>query len=220
MQQCCIKELNLRTYLLTIIMTTKIFKNHLLIGLLGTCLIFVGCSDDDAPDEENVVEIFTDVTLVFTGEDGTTIEALATDPDGVGSQPLVVQDEITLDSGVTYTLTYEIFNALDPADVEDIGAEILEEDNEHQFFYSFTDGAFASPEGNGNIDTASDAINYLDEDENGRNVGLETSWTAGGPLTGGFFRARLQHQPDVKTDASGSNDGDTDFDIEFVLNIE
>ena len=179
------------------------------------------CSDDDAPEEENLVEVFTDVTLIFTNDaDNSTITATATDPDGVGSQPLVVQDEITLTSGATYTLTYDIKNALDPNDVEDIGAEILDEDNEHQFFYGFTNGAFSSPEGDGNIDTASDDINYEDQDENGWNVGLRTSWTAGDPLTGGEFRTNLQHQPDVKPATTGSNDGDTDFDLTFVLNIE
>ena len=36
----------------------------------------------------------------------------------------------------------------------------------------------------------------------------------------GTFRVRLQHQPGIKTDATGANDGDTDFDLTFVLNVE
>ncbi|MEL7005353.1 MAG: GTP cyclohydrolase [Bacteroidota bacterium] len=200
----------------------KKFKNYLILGLLASTVLFTACSDDDeAPEEENVVEVFTDVTLIFTNADGGTVRATAQDPDGVGAQELVVQDEITLMAGATYTLTYEIQNALDPNDVEDIGAEILEEDNEHQFFFSFTEGAFSSPMGDGNIDTASEPINYDDEDENGWNVGLVTSWTTSSEtLSGGTFRVRLQHQPDVKMATTGSNDGDTDFDLSFVLNIQ
>lgn len=190
-----------------------------MIALLGSTLVFTSCKDDEAPEVENVVEVFTDVTLVFTPEGGgTAISALAQDPDGVGSQPLVVQDEITLAAETTYTLTLEIFNNLETPG-EDIGAEILEEDNEHQFFFSFTEGAFSSPTGDGNIDTAADPINYNDQDENGANVGLNTSWTTGVASTG-TFRIRLQHQPDVKTATTGSNDGDTDFDLSFTLNIQ
>lgn len=195
-------------------------RNSLFLGLICSALIFTGCSDDDVPEEENLVEVFTDVTLVFTpAGGGTAIRAAAQDPDGAGSQPLVVQDAITLTSGEIYSLTFEIFNNLETPG-EDIGAEILDEDNEHQFFFGFTDGAFMNPAGDGNIDVASDPINYNDVDENGWNVGLITGWTAGDALTDGTFRVRLQHQPDVKTATTGSTDGDTDFDLSFVLNIQ
>jgi len=204
----------------------KNFKNYLLIGLLGFSLIFTSC-DDDTPEEENVVEVFTNVTLIFTNTTNATdiVTANAVDPDGVGSQELQVLGGITLTSGATYRLTYEILNALDPADIEDIGEEIEEEDDEHQFFYAFTDGAFTSPMGDGNIDAASDPINYEDEDSDaqdgsGNPVGLETTWTTGSALASGTFRVRLQHQPDVKTSTSGSTDGDTDFDLTFDLTIE
>ncbi len=73
------------------------------------------------------------------------------------------------------------------------------------------------------IDTSSDPLNYIDSDANGNAVavGLSTNWTTSSiQLIGGSFRVRLQHQPDVKTASSGSNDGDTDFDLSFVLNIE
>jgi hypothetical protein len=190
--------------------------------LLGGALL-TSCEEDvEAPDEENEVEVITDVTLIFTNTADATDEvtASAEDPDGAGVQELEIQDEITLTSGATYTLTYEILNGLDPSDVEDIGEEIEEEDDEHQFFYSFTDSAFSDPTGDGNVDDASDPINYEDSDDDGNPVGLETTWTAGDPLTGGTFTTILKHQPDVKTATSGSNDGETDFNLEFVLNIQ
>jgi len=104
---------------------------------------------------------------------------------------------------------------------EDIGAEIEEEADEHQFFFAFSNDAFANPTGDGNIDNASDAINYNDSDENGNPLGMNTSWeTSSSALSGGSFTVRLQHQPGVKTASSGANDGDSDFDLTFVLNIE
>lgn len=81
--------------------------------------------------------------------------------------------------------------------------------------------AFANPTGNGNADNAADPIGYNDQDGNGNPVGLSTTWTTlEASLNNGSFTVILKHQPDVKTSASGVNDGDTDFDLTFVLNIQ
>jgi hypothetical protein len=192
-------------------------------ALLFAAIIVTSCNnDDDVPEEENELEVITDVTLVFTNtaDANDVVEATAQDPDGIGIQELMILDEIDLDADKTYTLTFKIFNNLETPG-EDIGDEILEEDNEHQFFFSFSDDAFTNPSGNGNIDTASDAISYNDQDENGNPVGLSTTWTtATTGLSGGAFTVRLKHQPDVKTSTSGANDGETDFNLPFVLNIQ
>ena len=194
------------------------FKNYLLIGLIGSTLVLSSCSDDDAPGEEDVLEVITDVTLNFS--DGVnTVSVSASDPDGAGAQPLAVQGPINLSASTAYILTLDIENGLDPNDIEDIGEEILEEDDEHQFFYAFTTDAFTSPAGDGNIDLASDALNYNDMDDGGCAVGLNTTWTTGTAQMGGTFRVVLKHQPDIKTCTTGSTDGDTDFDLTFVLNI-
>lgn len=205
--------------------TINPFKNLQLLAILFSVITIIGCSKDDdvAPEEENEVEVFTDVTLVFTNTAyvNDVVTASAQDPDGTGIQELQILDAITLAADTEYTLTYEILNALDPADIEDIGSEILEEDNEHQFFFSFTENVFANPTGNGNIDAAADPINYNDADENGNPVGLSSTWTTSSTASSGAsFTVRLQHQPDVKTATSGSNDGDTDFALTFALNIE
>ena len=205
--------------------TINPFKNLQLLAILFSVITIIGCSNDDdvAPEEENEVEVFTDVTLVFTNtaDVNDVVTASAQDPDGTGIQELQILDAITLAGDTEYTLTYEILNALDPADIEDIGDEILEEDNEHQFFFSFTENVFANPTGNGNIDAAADPINYNDADENGNPVGLSSTWTTSSTASSGAsFTVRLQHQPDVKTATSGSNDGDTDFALTFALNIK
>ncbi len=197
----------------------NIFKlNYLLFAVL-TLFIFTACEEDDvAPEEEHEEEVITDVKLIFTPASGSVVTARAQDPDGEGVQELQVLDAINLAQGTTYILTFEMMNNLETPG-EDIGEEIAEEDDEHQVFFAFTDGAFSNPTGNGNIDNASDPINYNDSDGNGNPVGLNTSWTTAGASTG-TFTVRLQHQPDVKTATSGANDGDTDFELQFVLNIE
>jgi hypothetical protein len=205
--------------------TMNPFKNLQLLAILFSVITIIGCSnnDDDAPEEENEVEVFTDVTLIFTNtaDISDVVRASAQDPDGTGIQELQILDAITLAADTEYTLTYEILNALNPADIENIGDEILEEDNEHQFFFSFTENVFANPTGNGNIDAAADPINYNDADENGNPVGLSSTWTTSSTASsGGSFTVRLQHQPDVKTATSGSNDGDTDFALTFALTIQ
>lgn len=206
--------------------TIKLFKNYRFATLLLAALFLASCSDDDnggeVPPEEEELEVITNVSLVFTNTADATdvITATATDADGEGVMELTVDNGITLSTNTTYTLTFVILNGLeDPA--EDIGEEILEEDDEHQIFFSFTDGSFASPAGDGNIDTAADPINYNDADENGNPVGLNTTWTTGmDAVAGRNFTVRLQHQPDLKSASTGASDGDTDFNLSFTLNIQ
>jgi len=201
-------------------MKKNIFKLNILLYSLLSLVIFTACEDDDVvPEEEEEMEVITDLTLVFTSDAGAVVTASAQDPDGEGVQELVVLDEIQLQAGTNYTLTFDIMNNLETPG-ESIGEEIAEEDDEHQIFFAWTEGAFSNPTGNGNIDNASDPVNYNDADGNGNPLGLNTSWTAGDPTTAASFTVRLQHQPDVKTSTSGANDGDTDFELQFRLTIQ
>ena len=164
-------------------MKKNIFKLNILLYSLLSLVIFTACEDDDVvPEEEEEMEVITDVTLVFTSDAGAVVTASAQDPDGEGVQELVVLDEIQLQAGTNYTLTFDIMNNLETPG-ESIGEEIAEEDDEHQIFFAWTEGAFSNPTGNGNIDNASDPVNYNDADGNGNPLGLNTSWTAGDPTT-------------------------------------
>ena len=197
----------------------NIFRLNYLLYAVLTLFIFTACEEDEAaPEEENEVEVFTDVKLVFTPTGGgAAVEAAAKDPDGAGVQELQVLGAINLAANTEYLLSMMIENCLeDPC--EDMNEEIAEEAEEHQFFFAFTNDAFTSPVGNGNMDNASDPINYIGFDGNGNPVGLNTNWTTGSASTG-TFTVQLQHQPDVKTATSGSTDGDTDFALTFNLNI-
>ncbi len=201
-------------------MKKNIFKINILLYFLLSLVIFTSCEDDDiVPEVEKEEEVITDVKLIFTSSAGVKVEARAQDPDGDGVEELKVIDAINLSSGETYILTLNIMNNLESPG-EDIGDEIAEEDDEHQIFFAWTEGVFSNPSGDGNIDNASDPVNYNDADGNGNPLGLNTSWTTGDPTTAASFTVRLQHQPDVKTSTSGANDGDTDFELQFVLNIQ
>ena len=202
----------------------NILKLKYLLFAVLTLFIFTACEEDEAaPEEEEEMEVITDVKLIFTPTNTlsglATVEATAQDPDGEGVQELQVKDAINLAANTTYTLTFDIKNNLETPG-EDIGEEIKEEDDEHQIFFSFTNGAFTNPTGNGNIDNASDPINYNDQDANGNPVGLNTTWTTGGAQNDGSFVVKLQHQPGVKTSSSTATTGDTDFELTFVLNIQ
>ena len=192
------------------------------IPMVAAGLILVGCKkDEEDPHDEHDHEVFTDVKLIFTNTEDSkdVVEATAQDPDGEGVRRLEVNGVINLDTSKSYTLTFEIMNNLESPGV-DIGAEIKSEDNEHQVFFSFPEGAFSNPGGNGNIDKPGDPIVYNDKDENGIVVGLNTTWeTSSTPLEEGTFTVQLQHQPDVKTATSSVYDGDADFVLRFPLTI-
>ena len=197
----------------------NIFKLNYLLYAVLTLFIFTACEEDEvAPEEENEVEVFTDVKLVFTPVvGGAAVEAAAQDPDGAGVQELQVLGGINLKANTNYFLSMIIENCLeDPCEL--MNEEIEEEAEEHQFFYAFTNDIFTSPSGNGNIDNASDPINYIDVDGNGNPIGLLSTWNTGSAKSG-TFTIQLQHQPDVKTATSGATDGDTDFALTFNLNI-
>ena len=204
--------------------TTIRYRNYNFLLVILFSLFIINCSkDDDVPQIENEEEAITDVKLIFTNNADLNdkVYATATDPDGAGVQDLMIQNAIELDLNKTYTLTFEIFNKSNPSNEVNIGEEIGEENEDHQFFFGFTDGAFSNPMGDGNIDNPADAVNYKDTDENGHPVGLITEWTTGASAqTGKKFKVRLQHQPGLKTASSTADTGDTDLELEFDLNIQ
>ncbi|MCB0666677.1 MAG: hypothetical protein KDC80_12670, partial [Saprospiraceae bacterium] len=124
--------------------------------------------DPDAPPCENEEEIITDVILTWTSEFDTVV-ARAQDPDGEGPLDLEILDEIDLLESTEYQLSIQVMNSIEG---EDITEEIMQEADEHMFFFAFTDDLMQSPSGDGNADNRMDPINYLDEDENGLPLGL------------------------------------------------
>lgn len=198
------------------------FKSVFSILLLGTIFI-TSCKDDENPPKENEGEVITDFVLKFTNTQNSndTVMATAKDPDGNGIKELTILDTIRLDASKTYTLTLDLLNALDPSDVESITEEVADEGDDHKFFFSFSNNAFSDPLGDGNFDNAADSLNYNDLDSKNIGIGLSTTWTTSSTaLTNGSFQVRLQHQPDIKSASSTVDNGDTDVDLTFVLDIK
>ena len=142
---------------------------------LSLALLVSACVDTD-PDE-NPQEVFTTVALTFTpqgGGDDVVAEFLDLNGD-------VTIDPIGLTNGETYDLSVEFFNELEDP-IEDVTLEIMDEDDEHQVF--FTGGA---------IDTLV-THTYSDMDGGGLPVGLdnEVAATAAGTDT---FTVTLRHLP-------------------------
>ncbi len=184
--------------------------------------LIVGCEKDPEPmPMEEEEEEISQVILTFTpdnGEDAITATWLDADGEGSGAPTI---DQIDLEEGVTYTMQVELTNTLG-ATPEDITAEIREEADEHMFFFSFTEGIFSDPTGNGNVDSRNDPLNYNDEDSNGMPIGLSTTWTAGGATSAvGELTIVLKHQPDgQKTSTSNATVGGTDVDVNFAISIQ
>ncbi len=194
-------------------------KKFNLCYVLIAAMLFSACDDAETPEAENEEEIITDVTLTFTPEGGgTAITATAKDADGEGPGSLAVVKDIELAANTTYTLTLDLQNSIE---MESITEEIEKEDDEHMFFFGFTNGLFSDPTGTGNIGAGNrdKPLNYEDDDAAGNPLGLETKWTTGDAATG-TFRVILKHQPDLKTTTSDSTIGGSDVDISWDIEIQ
>ncbi len=191
--------------------------------MLMLLIIATSCSSDNdvaPPDEENVVEEFTYIEFIFTNtaDENDVTKGIWEDEDGFGPIAPVILQHPEFKANTTYKLTFVMENRL-VTPVEDLVDEIQDEDDEHQFFFKFDESLFSNPEGIGNIDDRNGAINYLDFDDNGLPLGLETLWTTAEAQQNAMFRAVLGHQPDVKSDTSTWDSGDIDWDITFTINV-
>jgi hypothetical protein len=198
--------------------TIDMLRNLLLIAILAFAF---ACSSDD-PEIESEEEVITDVTLSFTevDEEGNSLNlsfvTTASDSEGLelGSNPTI--GTITLEAGKRYLLEIELYNSIED---EDITEEILEEDDEHQFY--FLGSAF--------VGTPVLTYVYDDEDGDGNPIGLRGFVTvANSPaVNNAQFRLVLRH--DLNKGFPGANNpnfenfvnagGETDLDIIFPLII-
>lgn len=183
-----------------------------------TAILFIGCEAEE-PIKEDIPELITKLTLTFVPSGGgTTVVATASDPDGDGVQDITVDGAINLKANTSYTLSLSLVNELaEMSSPEyDITDEVEEEGDEHMFFYAWTGNVFANPSGDGNIDNRQDAVNYNDEDVDGLPIGIVTSWITTNSSSG-TFRIVLKHQPQLKSNTSSADTGETDLDVEFEI---
>lgn len=186
------------------------YKNLLFIPAFAF-LVF-GCKDND-PQKEDVPELITKVTLTFVPTSGSPVIVTATDPDGDGIQNIKQDGAIKLQQNTNYTLSIQLINGLaDPSSDEyNVTNEVESEGVEHQFYFSWTNDAFANT-----------SVDYsLSKDANGLPLGLTTLWkSADKTVDAATFHVTLKHQPGLKSSTSTINDGETDLDITFDLTVQ
>ena len=170
-------------------------------------LMFFVFSCEKDPVEPNDEELITTLRLEFTNGASTKVIQFQ-DLDGDGGQaPLISGD--TLDANTTYTLNVFVLNEAE-SPIEDINEEILEEGDEHQFFF-ITD--------ENNIQ-----ITYNDADVNARPIGLVNTCqiVAAGSYS---LQVVLRHQPDkaavgVSTGNIANAGGESYIEVDFTVNVQ
>ncbi len=177
------------------------------IGLLIIAAVAANCEKDDPviPNEE---ELITTVRYILTPNDGGPDRILRfqdVDGDG-GSAPEISSDPLAANQ--TYMGTIELLNEqIVPA--EDVTMEILEEDEDHQFFYESNVSGLM--------------IAYDDQDANGYPVGLKSIITTSDPGTG-QITITLRHQPNKGADEVSAGvitnaGGETDIEVTFTVDV-
>ena len=184
-------------------------KQIFLLPILILALVFTGCSDDDdpTPDPVNEQEVITLVTVEMTNqENGETVTFSWGDPEYGGAG----YEGPTSIAPVPHSCVVNAYNTtLDPSDEEYlVTTEILEEELDHQFFYS------SAPS-----DLVFDFV-YQDQDAELNPIGqvfdiLPSADQAG---NSGTFTVLLIHEPNKGADGVSSGDptnagGETDFDL-------
>ena len=184
--------------------TMKTMKRCSMYALLAIAMI--GCSDDDAaPLPVNEEEVITTVILTLTPDSGEEVVLTAIDLDGDGPGELVTTMSGSFSESTQYQGAVRFLNETEtPA--EEITDEVLEEADEHQVFYTTTEGL--------NIQTT-----YEDQDSQGNPLGLQITLTTGA-ASEGSLTVTLRHEPVKPNDGLDSAGGETDITTTFDLTIE
>jgi hypothetical protein len=185
----------------------KLIKNIVILAFIVS--IFTACSDTDDPEVINEEEVITTVRATLVPQNGgTEITLESRDLDGDGPNAPVISVSGNFDASTTYDATLKVLNETEsPAD--DITLEILEEDEEHQFFFSFTN----------DIATAT----YNDQDSNGDPIGVHFNLLTGTANTGSFT-ITLRHEPNKSADNVNTGNitnagGETDVQVTFEITV-
>lgn len=172
-------------------------------------LLLSSCKNDkdlvEVPPPDNPPEVITSIELTLTDSANPSSPMVVAfrDPDGAGGADPTQMDDISLAANSTYFVSVALWNESDPDDVEDIGAEVLEESNDHLMCYVAED-----------VDLA---VEITDTDGNNLPLGLMSTWRTGSAGSGAV-EVILKHQPGVKDGTCGP--GDTDVEVDFNCTIQ
>ena len=129
------------------------------------------------------------------------------DGDG-GNAPVIING--VLDTSETYTGKIVLLNELEtPAD--SISNEVMEEDLDHQFFFSST--------------VAGLTVQYSDMDSAGNPIGIASTLTTPTTPTNGTLSITLRHEPNKTATGVANGDisnagGETDIEVTFDINVQ
>ena len=177
-------------------------------GLFIFSLVFTSCTKPDPviPNEQEVITTLTYTLTPNSGGDAVVLSFKDLDGDG-GNDPIITGG--TLAANKTYTGALVLLNEQEDP-VGNTTAEILEENDMHQFFFQ--------------TNIAGLTVDYADQDANGHPVGLQSTLTTADAGIG-TLKVTLRHEPDKY--ASGVPDGDitnaggeTDIEVTFDVTVE
>jgi hypothetical protein len=177
------------------------------INLLAIMALLTGCGKilgNKNDEQENIT------TLRFIAVDVTSgVGAIDTfefsDPDGPGGNNPIIFETIRLEPNKSYTVGLQVLDeSKNP--IVDLSSEIMNEGDEHQFFYLSNILGFN--------------VTYSDKDVNSNPIGLNTQWNTPVGDRNGNLQVVLKHQPKSKAPAPGNiNAGETDVDVTFPVII-
>ena len=184
--------------------TMKTMKTSAFYALLT--LAMLGCSDDDTtPEIINEDELITTVILTLTPDSGDQVVLTTVDLDGDGPDEPVTTVVGNFSENTQYQGAVQFLNETeDPA--EDITQEVIEEADEHQVFYTISEGL--------NIQTT-----YEDQDSQGNPLGVQITLSTGA-ASEGSLTVTLRHEPVKPNDGLESAGGETDISTSFDVSIQ
>ena len=167
---------------------------------MAIALVFASCDNDDNPDPVNEEEVITTLIATLTpAGGGTTVTLTYTDLDADGPNPPVAEVSGNLMGNTTYNGVIQVLNETEtPA--ENITLEVLEEADEHQFFFEFT-GSIAGA-------TATDT----DSMGNPLGVTFDLTTNTAGAAT---LSIVLRHEPTKPNNGLATAGGETDIQADF-----
>ncbi|TRX66371.1 type 1 periplasmic binding fold superfamily protein [Carboxylicivirga sp. M1479] len=179
-----------------------------LAGLVIAFIALTSCEKDDPiiPHEEELI-----TSLIYTLSPvgvGETVVLSFKDLDGDnGNSPIISKG--LLKANTRYTGAMELLNELEEP-VHNITDEILEEAEDHQFFFTSTVNDLQ--------------VLYSDSDMNGNPLGIKTQLATQGEGTG-VLKIILRHEPDKFADGVADGDitnagGETDIEVIFEIDVQ
>lgn len=189
-------------------MRTPLFLNTISsLKRMGMCLALVAslflasCDNDDSPpDPVNEEEVITTLIATLTpASGGTAVVMTYQDLDGDGPNAPTVDVSGNLMGNTTYNGVIQVLNETE-SPAENITLEVLEESDEHQFFFTFT-GSIAGA-------TATDT----DSLGNPLGVTFDLTTNTAGAAT---LSIVLRHEPTKPNTGLASAGGETDIQADF-----